>query len=715
MSSMVETRKKPVIGYLCSYFPVQIAEQLGLDLICLGEEDGDVSRKTAKLPVNICGYVRYCQRLIEQSELDGIVITNCCNGMQRLYDMIRINYPELFCYMLELPRGMTKAEEHYYHVNIQALVAALQQSFSLSGHEPVSLNPTPLNGDNTFVPEYTIYVLGSAASLQMKAKLSEYLQPYPVRFNLCHERSKNQDSFNEYLASPCARMSYFTTWFADFLAKNHSRIAGMIYMVSQHCDLFLFNYPEIQKLCNQYNLPVILIEEGYRQGGFGQISTRIEAFLESLMIRKRHRIAESNESPKQFPPTANQVFRKRMHLVQAITAKLPLTAIQKVVQNQIDLFTQKIWEQPEQFIWTNMVMPAELFYAAGLIPVNMELVAGWLASLGLSREYIGKSEGLGFSANLCSYHKATLGLIEAGGLPYPRCVAVSSNICDGGPGVANYFAGRYQSRSFILNAPFHSNKANQDYVVEQYRQLKQWLEGYIGHTITDAKLAEALDLSNQAREYWLKAFELRKGEPLFPGHLSLRNLFGATFLFGSPLGVEVAQAYYQQLLDMKQQEKVQLPVDKGLRRKRILWIHFAPLYNNKIMEYLEQELNCWIVMDITGHIYWPSHEVTDPLSGLAQRTLTHFYFGEPVLRDRLYRRLVEEYKIDGIIHFVHNGCRPIAGGAWQVRGIADSLKIPYLELAGDCIDPRGFSEEQMRLRLDAFRETLGRDLFVSGH
>ena len=57
---------------------------------------------------------------------------------------------------------------------------------------------------------------------------------------------------------------------------------------------------------------------------------------------------------------------------------------------------------------------------------------------------------------------------------------------------------------------------------------------------------------------------------------------------------------------------------------------------------------------------------------------------------------------------MHNGCRAIPGAVWQVRDVADEKGIPFLELAGDCIDPRGFSEEQMKLRLEAFREILWR-------
>jgi len=116
-----------------------------------------------------------------------------------------------------------------------------------------------------------------------------------------------------------------------------------------------------------------------------------------------------------------------------------------------------------------MVMTPELFYAAGLIPVNIELIAGWLSSLHLSRKYISHSEGNGFSSSICSYHKAMLGLIEEGGLSRPQGAVISSHICDGGIGVTNFFKWKYGTDSFVLNVPFDRKNINKDYLLSQYK------------------------------------------------------------------------------------------------------------------------------------------------------------------------------------------------------------------------------------------------------
>ncbi len=185
----------------------------------------------------------------------------------------------------------------------------------------------------------------------------------------------------------------------------------------------------------------------------------------------------------------------------------------------------------------------------------------------------------------------------------------------------------------------------------------------------------------------------------------LRNLFGATFLLGSRFGLDVMRTYHAEM-----QQKYTAPQNQAspAKRKRILWIHFAPLYHNALLEYLEETLACTIVYDITGYIYWQQYDLDMPLESLAQRAASHFYLGEPEKRQKLYADIIREYRIDGVIHMMHNGCRAIPGASWQVRDTADMLGIPYLELSGDCIDPRGFSAAQMKLRLEAFGEMLWR-------
>jgi len=697
---MIEPDRKPTIGYMCSYVPYHLICELGFSMVNFNDLDEGIAKGAHRLPVNLCSYALHCAEIIDQAGIDGLIVTNCCNSMQRLYDYVKLTKPNIFCYMLELPRDNSNEECIVFGNHIIDLKQKLKSFFAFTTESPTLDNHKIKNKNE-------IYILGNAIPANIRKQIKQHFNNFNFEINHCGMRSNGDALWQKYLNNtagypeyPCARMNHYIDWFENIIQDNR-QLKGVVYFSSQNCDYYLMSFPIVQDLCKANGIPVIELEVNYNEKSTGQFATRLEAFIECLELNNDKRnvkvtLKETNQS---------NPFVQRMKLMKALTPHLPLKAIQMVVDNQIDIFTNTIWKNPKQIVWTNMVMTPELFYAAGLIPVNMELVAGWLSSLHLSKDYISRSEGSGFSPSICSYHKATLGLIEDGGLSRPLGAAVSSHICDGGVGVANYFKQRYETDIFVLNVPFEKKTINKNYLIEQYRNLITWIENYTGRKLTDEKIREALELSNKTREYWLEILELRKDISVIPGRFMLRNLFGATFLFGSQFGYDVVKAYYDEMLERYKKGN---EANSNKAQKRILWIHFAPLYNNNLLEYLEDELGCSIVFDITGHIYWPEYDIENPLESLAERTISHFYLGEAKERNQLYAKIIQDYNIDGAIHMMHNGCRAIPGASWQVRDVADQLSVPYLELSGDCIDPRGFSEGQMKLRLEAFKETVWR-------
>lgn len=398
-------------------------------------------------------------------------------------------------------------------------------------------------------------------------------------------------------------------------------------------------------------------------------------------------------------------FLRRLNLSQQAISGMELHAARMLVTYQTTLFTDTMYIRPNDIVWTNMVMPTELFYAMGLIPVHTELLAGWISTLGLASRYIQISQTMGYHAGLCSYHKAVIGALEQGDIPVPTLAVFSSHICDGGVLLARYLKERFGTRVFILDVPYSELPTGRADVAEQLSSLIMFLETESGHQISRGALEEAMVLSNRARQYLVMANALRSEKVLFPGHLAIRNMFGAFFLLGSELGVQVLQAYYEQL-----QVKKELP-----HKYRILWVHFAPLFAGDIMRILEGDMGCAIAFDITGYVYWPPLSPVCPLVSLAEKTLAHFYRGMYSRRRLLMRQICREFKMDGVIIFMHRGCRAIPGSSWEWREICDEIGLPYLELYGDCIDPGGFSAAQIRLRMEAFVERLEEQHHVYGN
>lgn len=396
-------------------------------------------------------------------------------------------------------------------------------------------------------------------------------------------------------------------------------------------------------------------------------------------------------------------FLHRLSWAHTAADGLELDAAKLLVENQIAMFTRLLSGAESNFVWTNMVMPTELFYAFGLIPVHTELLAGWIATLGLSGKYIRKAVEAGFSNQLCSYHKAVIGALEAGTLPAPKLAVFSSHICDGGSMLGRYCRDRHGTKVFLLDVPYDYNRTNKRYLELQLTKLKSFLALYTKSRFSGKRMEKSVRRSNEAKRYLEQANALRAEKTTFQGYLALRNMFGLTFLLGSEVGVRVAKTYYEEIL-----QRAEIPC-----RKRILWVHFAPLFAHDIMRYFEEQLGCIIAFDITAHVYWDTLDETDWVSTLADKLLSHFYLGDGKRRMDLIVRLIEQYRMDGIVLYMHQGCRAIAGSVWEFKYLSEARKIPFLELHGDCIAPDGVSKEQTKLRLEAFSESLGRVKNVS--
>lgn len=396
-------------------------------------------------------------------------------------------------------------------------------------------------------------------------------------------------------------------------------------------------------------------------------------------------------------------FTQRLRLSMALSNEIELNAAKILVKNQISTFIEYIHNNNDNVVWTNMVMPTEIFYASNLIPIHTELIAGWLSTLNLSEKYIRIAHAKGYNINLCSYHKAIIGAIEAGVLPKPKIAVFSTHICDGGSLMARFFQERFQTQVMIIDIPYHDTKESYDYLCNEFIHLTRWIEDYTSEKLVKKNLDKAIALSNLERKYLIKANDRRKGKALIWGNHAIRNMYGATFLSGSQLGAQVAMTYYEELKAKK--EVLQ-------NYHRILWIHFAPLYAGELMRYFEETLKCVIAFDITSYIYWNPLDEEKPYESITQKALSHFFLGATDNRINLYLNIIQEYNIDGIVMFMHQGCRAIPGSSWELKEVNRITKIPFMELYGDCIDPGGFSSEQMKLRMEAFSEGMEKRKYV---
>ncbi len=139
---------------------------------------------------------------------------------------------------------------------------------------------------------------------------------------------------------------------------------------------------------------------------------------------------------------------------------------------------------------------------------------------------------------------------------------------------------------------------------------------------------------------------------------------------------------------------------------RILWLLAYPYFKNSFVDYMEDELGLYAVVDEMSHIFWDEMDTEDPLRSLAKKTLQNHGLGEVARRVEVAVKLAADYNVDGAIHYSHFGCRQGCGGVGPLRENLEAAGFPLLVIDGDCIDERNYSDSQVRTRLEGFCEML---------
>jgi benzoyl-CoA reductase/2-hydroxyglutaryl-CoA dehydratase subunit BcrC/BadD/HgdB len=118
--------RKKKIGWLCSYVPEELIIAAGLDPIRLKGEVANVKEADS-----------YVKNILDSGlrnkfeNVQGIIFTNSCDGMRRLYDLWNQYVKTPFIYMLEIPRNRNESANQYFSEQLLALKTRLEQVFEV--------------------------------------------------------------------------------------------------------------------------------------------------------------------------------------------------------------------------------------------------------------------------------------------------------------------------------------------------------------------------------------------------------------------------------------------------------------------------------------------------------------------------------------------------------------------------------------------------------
>ena len=281
-----------MLGYICKYAPIEVFEAMGIEMKRMEPEVTNFNQADIFMHPNICSFTKgLLEEILASDEYEGIILTTCCDSIRRLYDVLKEQMPNKFIYLLDTPRITKEAGVVLYEKRIIEMIKAYEQfsgkSFDKNKLYELINHRTKQEEIKQKESHINIGILGARANEAIKTILEE--RKINVAFDLtCTglQRKLLLDEENVLLGYtrgllsqfPCMRMEIASN--RDQLMKEYvDSVDGIIYHTVQFCDNYSYEYAWLKDVITK---PMLLLETDYTKQSYGQILTRIEAFLESL-------------------------------------------------------------------------------------------------------------------------------------------------------------------------------------------------------------------------------------------------------------------------------------------------------------------------------------------------------------------------------------------------------------------------------------------------
>ena len=362
-----------------------------------------------------------------------------------------------------------------------------------------------------------------------------------------------------------------------------------------------------------------------------------------------------------------------------------------VMQNII-----KALAKPENTAMVSIFVPGELLTAAGLTPYSVEAMSCFIAGTRCEQTFLARTEEEGFPETMCSYHRVFLGASMTGLVPKPKCTIYTNLACDGNMMTFPYLKEKYQLPGFYIDVPYEKNQDSTEYVADQLRELKKFLEDIQGKKIPEQAVQQAVANSNEAASYYNRQLALRKDHSLVT---SLTNELYAIFMCHLMAGSKESLKYTKLLLE----DVKKAPAADGLK---ILWMHMMPFLQEPVKEVFNYSDKIHIsACDFVADGFQKMHS-SDPYEAMAEKMVNCIYNGSVKQRIRRAEELAELTEADGGILFAHWGCKNTIGASGLIRNSLEKAGLPTIVLDGDGCNPANTSDGQVSTRLQAYLEML---------
>ena len=392
--------------------------------------------------------------------------------------------------------------------------------------------------------------------------------------------------------------------------------------------------------------------------------------------------------------------------------------------------------------WVSLGFPVEFLHAMGIVPVYPQLASAIWGQRGRVKRLFDLAEGIGgYSANLCSEMRGSLGIMLAGEderlrLPEPDFVLACSNVCSTALSFFKSMKSHFGVKGYFIDTPLGREGLTEPgirYVKRQLVDCFLFLEEATGTKLSSAVLRRTGIRSMEAYKLWVEVHDLCRN---VPSPLNALEAFIHMFPITVLRGREETTKYYRIL-----KREIEDRVAKGIgavpdERVRLLW-DFLPIYHKTrfLSGLLARNKACVVV----GSYFYPEmldfyeefrmgileeieeayeestiseharHLCFDIISYGFAKEYTSIQVNQGIEeKAETLARLIREFKVDGFILHAVLSCRPLTLPQFEIlRLVEERTGVPGIMIEADSMDPSGFSDGQVTTRLEAFIERLG--------
>lgn len=373
----------------------------------------------------------------------------------------------------------------------------------------------------------------------------------------------------------------------------------------------------------------------------------------------------------------------------------------------------KTASQEGRLVWVTSGFPVEIPVAFNTVAAYPEQYGAIVGSDKCGPLLCGFAEELGFSQELCSYARSSIGSIKhpdqspLTGLPKPQALLACNNICGTVLPWYEVVAQMTGAPVYLVDTPPLEGKQpphHLAYVKASLEGLIDFMSQTFNQPYDENKLLEIAESSNNAVNLWTKALEACRNKPS-PLNCADRFLSMAPIvaLRGTPHAINFYQAFLAEVEDR---------VHQGIgaireERVRLLWDNIPPWFT--IYNFFNTLAKKGVVFPADSYTHaWSARIPRGEILESIAKVYSNIYLNKGLTAkiDKMCS-LIKDYDLDGFVLFSVRSCKRYSLGQMVTKEeITRRTGVPGVIIEGDMVDSQQYNEAQAETRLDALLEMI---------